>query len=1047
MKGRAAQFIVAPTGYKVGDLVDPELALPLPIAEGRQSQAPRSEICASPSCQQYEKNGSLQHPRQSTESGKKKPKSIKSLDRSTLSESIKPDQVFYWECDRCDTINSYRDLERCTECTKSRRSSAKLSALLEVALSAVSNAWSLESAEELLPISERVAVPTGVLATLLRCMSDKELDYKDAPIEEIKLETVLYWICSHCTVVNGYTKSKCKTCLKLRTTSSVPSSLLHIAEKAAKWARNAEDALEALLPIHRRAIPSEVMGSLITCVAKVGKDRNCLKPKVEGSDFCDEHGELHALDKSLSYSEDGKTLLNADLIPEKATVTDISSVGSSCVDATGFHRKSEFEEKANTSGESLASQIQTGLASYVDEIFGNPKNLFVHDTEDAILCDETNPFPLGSLVRRFFPWYGFHDGRIVSITRKRVKEFETGVERPVLLYRVVYDDGDKEDLMHHEISSLRQLYNQRYKEPTSIPSRQIPPGLILECRNDTFVEIVRHSTAVDAAQPAEGGIVRVILRKKGGPLKHANLKLTELQVNVVRKIGFNNSFRFCSSVSDLESLPSENRDKLEAIISSSQLVLDPACPPHNTSVPILEWPSRGIPTPLNHENKPEEISEEWSVKELEDDCEVTPGLWLLQTKAMRDSVIARDSEATPELTLAPAQDQVVCSRENLSRPESNWDPADTMHYIHWDPYGHLSCEICQDDKNEHQILICDECHLGFHMYCVRPVMVNVPTGEWRCPRCSPSRNIENSFRDLVSELRSDPSLVVSFLKLQLTCPSDFHSRYENSIKIIQLSKVQRSNALGSIPRSLPIHKIEDLYFSHHNAKGDWILPQPLPMANIYGSSLLSMVAAMRYCGMVEYSEDLLYRSEVGVSESMNDPLLDLEQIGKMSQRNVDIFKAFKHNIKAGLFPPIRMIYDKKLGFSVEAVTSIQKHTLIAEYIGEVTTVERSGETSSDSLMVLLNTDDPKTSLVIDPSKAGNIARFLNGVNNANPRSLRKVNVRSRRFVLDGRCRVALFTSRPVDAGETLCYDYNAGMMGKDAEEWAKNGFYDTSNFI
>jgi len=98
-------------------------------------------------------------------------------------------------------------------------------------------------------------------------------------------------------------------------------------------------------------------------------------------------------------------------------------------------------------------------------------------------------------------------------------------------------------------------------------------------------------------------------------------------------------------------------------------------------------------------------------------------------------------------------------------------------------------------------------------------------------------------------------------------------------------------------------------------------------------------------------------------------------------------------------------------------------------------------------MVLLNTDDPKTSLVIDPSKAGNIARFLNGVNNANPRSLRKVNVRSRRFVLDGRCRVALFTSRPVDAGETLCYDYNAGMMGKDAEEWAKNGFYDTSNFI
>jgi hypothetical protein len=173
----------------------------------------------------------------------------------------------------------------------------------------------------------------------------------------------------------------------------------------------------------------------------------------------------------------------------------------------------------------------------------------------------------------------------------------------------------------------------------------------------------------------------------------------------------------------------------------------------------------------------------------------------------------------------------------------------------------------------------------------------------------------------------------------------------------------------------------------------------------------------------------------------------LEPIGSLSQRNLEIFKEFKHNLKVGLHPPIKLVYEQNDGLSVEAMVDIPKHTLISEYVGSVTTIDKSGETSSDCLMVLLDTGNIKTSLVIDPSRSGNIARFLNGVNNSSQRSLRKVNVRTRRFVLDGRCRVAMFTSRKVKAGERLCYDYNAGMEGRDLEEWVKYGFYDTSNFI
>ena len=85
--------------------------------------------------------------------------------------------------------------------------------------------------------------------------------------------------------------------------------------------------------------------------------------------------------------------------------------------------------------------------------------------------------------------------------------------------------------------------------------------------------------------------------------------------------------------------------------------------------------------------------------------------------------------------------------------------------------------------------------------------------------------------------------------------------------------------------------------------------------------------------------------------------------------------------------------------------------------------------------------------LIDPTHSGNYSRFFSGINNRNLLSKRKANVRSRRFAMDNKVHVALFTSRDIEAGEILSYDYNAGNHGKCVEEWAKAGFYDTSNFF
>uniref|UniRef100_A0A0N5D0Y7 Bromodomain adjacent to zinc finger domain protein 2B n=1 Tax=Thelazia callipaeda TaxID=103827 RepID=A0A0N5D0Y7_THECL len=46
-----------------------------------------------------------------------------------------------------------------------------------------------------------------------------------------------------------------------------------------------------------------------------------------------------------------------------------------------------------------------------------------------------------------------------------------------------------------------------------------------------------------------------------------------------------------------------------------------------------------------------------------------------------------------------------------------------------------SCQICRTSENESQLLLCDACDMGYHMYCFRPRIAVVPDGEWYCPLC------------------------------------------------------------------------------------------------------------------------------------------------------------------------------------------------------------------------------------------------------------------------------------------------------------------------
>ncbi|XP_048580667.1 chromodomain-helicase-DNA-binding protein 4 isoform X2 [Nematostella vectensis] len=42
------------------------------------------------------------------------------------------------------------------------------------------------------------------------------------------------------------------------------------------------------------------------------------------------------------------------------------------------------------------------------------------------------------------------------------------------------------------------------------------------------------------------------------------------------------------------------------------------------------------------------------------------------------------------------------------------------------------CRVCKDGG---QLLCCDKCPMAYHLKCLIPPMMRVPTGEWKCPRC------------------------------------------------------------------------------------------------------------------------------------------------------------------------------------------------------------------------------------------------------------------------------------------------------------------------
>lgn len=86
-----------------------------------------------------------------------------------------------------------------------------------------------------------------------------------------------------------------------------------------------------------------------------------------------------------------------------------------------------------------------------------------------------------------------------------------------------------------------------------------------------------------------------------------------------------------------------------------------------------------------------------------------------------------------------AEKMVSCANCGRSAHPSCMQFSDALsamvHTYRWQCIECKSCHFCGTSENDDQLLFCDDCDRGYHMYCLHPPLKNPPEGNWTCGMC------------------------------------------------------------------------------------------------------------------------------------------------------------------------------------------------------------------------------------------------------------------------------------------------------------------------
>ncbi|XP_044588575.1 bromodomain adjacent to zinc finger domain protein 2B isoform X7 [Cotesia glomerata] len=137
---------------------------------------------------------------------------------------------------------------------------------------------------------------------------------------------------------------------------------------------------------------------------------------------------------------------------------------------------------------------------------------------------------------------------------------------------------------------------------------------------------------------------------------------------------------------------------------------------------------------------------------------------------MLEASIAWDKSIMKAVSLTPARNSVSIKLRNRSvslKATNQYNQLLTTSQS-------SNCQFCHSGDNEDQLLLCDGCDRGYHTYCFRPKMENIPDGDWYCHECMNKATGERNC--LVCGKRIGKNLVLCEL-----CPRAYHTDCHNPV--------------------------------------------------------------------------------------------------------------------------------------------------------------------------------------------------------------------------------------------------------------------------
>ncbi|XP_044974228.1 probable Histone-lysine N-methyltransferase ATXR5 [Hordeum vulgare subsp. vulgare] len=304
------------------------------------------------------------------------------------------------------------------------------------------------------------------------------------------------------------------------------------------------------------------------------------------------------------------------------------------------------------------------------------------------------------------------------------------------------------------------------------------------------------------------------------------------------------------------------------------------------------------------------------------------------------------------------------------------------------------CGACGAGDRDEELLLCDICDRGRHTFCLRPILPAVPLGPWFCPDCVPTS---------INRFPLKQSKIVDFFRIEKGAEGGAVRPAKSGLS--QDAKRRRR-------RSIVMHK-----------KKRRLLPFVPTEDRVRRLEQMASAATALTSSKMEFSNELTYVPNMAPI-SANQAKLEEGGMQVLSREDKETIELCRSMLKRGECPPLLVVFDSHEGFTVKADACIKDLTFLTEYTGDVDYLKNRENDGCDSIMTLLSPVDPAQKLVICPDKRGNIARFINGINNHTPDGKKKQNVKCVRYDIDGECHVLLVACRDIARGEKLYYDYN-----------------------